>query len=351
MCGAGCTRPTNARFKNEILETSVKKMMKKILKLSTAILMAALAFATVPANAESNVAPRLSLQLWSIKDDVHKDFEKTLTTVAAMGFQGVEFAGDFGPYANDPKGLKAFLQRVGLQASGAHVAAKLLNAENFAATVQFYQELGCTKLVVPNDARAIRADSVKDFAKELTTLSQQLKPYGMQIGFHNHSGEMAEFEGKTFWDVIAQNTPQEVILQQDAGWTSYAGKDPVYFVQRYPGRTVLTHFKSKLPARTLPVIDGKEFLPLIGQDSIDWAAIYQAAKKVGDTEWVVLEQEDYPYGLTPLQSVEKSLQGLKAIITSVNQGIASARNNSLNRSEQANGWKLLLLVAAGLPKS
>jgi hypothetical protein len=39
-----------------------------------------------------------------------------------------------------------------------------------------------------------------------------------------------DFEGtltnSTPWDVLATNTPKEVILQQDVGWTIFAGKDP-----------------------------------------------------------------------------------------------------------------------------
>ncbi|MDB5906884.1 MAG: sugar phosphate isomerase/epimerase [Massilia sp.] len=38
---------------------------------------------------------------------------------------------------------------------------------------------------------------------------------------------MANIDGSTPWDVLATNTPKEVILQQDVGWTTFAGKDPV----------------------------------------------------------------------------------------------------------------------------
>lgn len=71
--------------------------------------------------AEKITSPQLSVQLWSVKDDVTADFEGTLKKLKAMGFQGVEFAGNFGLYANDAKGLKKFLDENGLKASGAHV--------------------------------------------------------------------------------------------------------------------------------------------------------------------------------------------------------------------------------------
>ena len=85
--------------------------------------------------------PKLSVQLWSVKDVISEDFSGTLKKLAQMGFAGVEFANEFGPYANDPKGLKAFLDSLNLQASGAHVSFEQLNQENFQKTVAFYQEL------------------------------------------------------------------------------------------------------------------------------------------------------------------------------------------------------------------
>jgi hypothetical protein len=35
-------------------------------------------------------APRIGVQLWSVKDEVKQDFEGTLTQLARLGFQGVE---------------------------------------------------------------------------------------------------------------------------------------------------------------------------------------------------------------------------------------------------------------------
>lgn len=289
---------------------------------------------------KSTQLPQLSVQLWSVKEDVSKDFEGTLKKLAAMGFQGVEFAGDFGPYKNDALGLKRFLDKTGLQVSGAHVAIAQLKPDNFAKVVKFYQDIGCTKLIVPSDARAGDPVGVKLLAQDLSALSKQLKPFGMRIGFHNHSVEMNTFEGQTYWDAIAKNTPHEVILQQDVGWTSYAGKDPVLFVKRYPGRTLTTHYKSKLPVKSAQTDGGKFYTTIIGQDNIDWDALYQANVQVGGTEWIVVEQEEYPNGLSPMQSVEQSLRGLKAVIAARKAG-AARPHNALTPSEQANGWKLL----------
>lgn len=76
---------------------------------------------TALSGAASAAEPQLSVQLWSVKDDLTQDFKGTLESLADMGFDAVEFAGNFGPYADNPAGLKAYLADIGLEASGAHV--------------------------------------------------------------------------------------------------------------------------------------------------------------------------------------------------------------------------------------
>ncbi len=253
-------------------------------------------------------SPQLSVQLWSIKDDVVRDFEGTLKKLAAMGFQGVEFAGHFGPYEKDPEGLKAVLEKYGLQSSGAHVPFEKLSPTNFDATVAFYKAIDCTYLIVPIDVRAFTATGARDVAVELDALQKKLAPLGMHTGYHNHQPEMIGDPGNTPWDVIGSNTSHGVILQQDVGWTAAAGKNPVSFVNAYPGRTLTTHYKAAVPGGS------NQESAIIGRDSTDWKALLTANTTVGGTLWLVVEQEVYPQGMTPLQSVEASLRGLQAII-------------------------------------
>jgi len=253
--------------------------------------------------------PQLSVQLWSVKEDLKQDFKGTLKQLAAMGFEGVEFAGEFGPYNNDAKGLKILLDNLGLKVSGAHVSFSQLEDENFNNTVAFYQALQTSILIVGWDIRAWDATKVDEIVNELIAADKKLAPLGMQTGFHNHGKEFGQFKSTTFWDHIATSTPNSVILQMDVGWVTFAGKDPIEYVKRYPGRTLTTHYKAKIPAG----IQGKA--PLIGQDVTNWHALIQTNMKIGGTLWLVVEQEEYPNGLTPLQAVKISKLGLDNIIT------------------------------------
>lgn len=42
----------------------------------------------------AHAAPRIGVQLWSVKDEIKKDFEGTLVKIAELGIEGVEFAGE-----------------------------------------------------------------------------------------------------------------------------------------------------------------------------------------------------------------------------------------------------------------
>ena len=288
------------------------------MKLSTYLKVLAMAVITSSSAASfaadvAPTSPQLSVQLWSIKDDVAKDFEGTLKKLADMGFQGVEFAGNFGPYAEDPKGLKKFLNKLGLKASGAHVGFDKFSDENFDKTVAFYKAIDCHYLIIPMDHRAFTQEGAKEVAADLEQVQAKLKPHGMHTGYHNHKGEMLGKEGKTPWDVIGTGTSSEVILQQDVGWTEVAGKDPIDFIKAYPGRTITTHYKAAAPE------EGNKENPIIGKDTTDWEALIVANRTVGGTLWLVVEQEVYPEGMTPMQSVEASLKGLQKVIAGMDK--------------------------------
>lgn len=251
--------------------------------------------------------PKISVQLWSVKNEVKNDIDGTLQQLADLGFDGVEFANEFGRYSGDAAALRRKMDALGLKGSGAHVSFEQLNDENLMDTVALYKELGVSTLIVPYDVRAWSPaqDGIHFVVSELNALSKKLAPHGMQVGFHNHDQEFNDYQGTTYWDYMAKNTAPEVVMQQDVGWTTYAGRDPVDYVKRYPGRTLTTHYKVKLPK------GAEDKLPIIGQDTIDWKSLLKANMTVGGTEWIVVEQEEYPNGMTPLEAVAASMSGLK----------------------------------------
>jgi sugar phosphate isomerase/epimerase len=265
----------------------------------------------VPAAFAAPKKPRkipIALQLYSIREECKKDLHGTLAKVKEMGFEGVEFAG-YHQYEGDAAGLKKRLAELKLGIAGTHVKAANFEPDKLEQTIAFHKALGCKYLIVPGDGRFSDKEKSVEYARLLTATSKALKRHGLFCGHHNHTSEFEKAEGdKTYWDLFAERTPKEVILQQDIGWTTVAGLDPVALIKKHPGRTKLCHIKAKLPKGT----EGKK--PILGQDVADWRTIVAALSAFGGTEWLTVEQEDYPDGMSPLEASKASLDGLKKLL-------------------------------------
>lgn len=264
----------------------------------TLALAAGPAFAGVPSPTRIPIA----VQLYSVRDACGKDFDGTLKQIAEMGFEGVEFAGYY-QYGGNPQALRQKLDEFKLKVAGTHIGAGSLTSGSLRKTVEFHKTIGCKFLIVPGDGRFTHPEKSKEYAQLLTEAAAALKPEGMYCGHHNHTGEFKKAEGdKTYWDLFAERTSQEVVLQNDIGWTTAAGLDPVELIKRYPGRTKTTHLKAH---------GGK---PIIGQDKVNWKGVIPALYKFGGTEWFIIEQESYPDGKTSLECTRMSLEGLRKIL-------------------------------------
>lgn len=296
------------------------------MKLLNALLIAATLLASAACNSTgqgpAQIKPELhhhertvltSVQLWSVRKDLKKDFKGTLEKLAAMGFDGVEFAREFGPYKNDPQGLKDYLESIGLKASGAHLKFKPFR-EEFFKTVAFYKTLGAETIIVPKDKRSFNPGQFDEFTAELNELAKRLAKYGLKTGYHNHWQEFGVYKGATYWDHIGYDTSEDVVLQIDIGWVNYLEKGSVAFIERFPGRAFTTHLKPKFAKSYEGSAGARGHYAIIGRDNFDWETVIDAMLRSGGTKWFVIEQEEYPLGLTPLQAVEASKKGFDKIL-------------------------------------
>ncbi len=256
--------------------------------------------------AKGVASPRISVQLFSVRDDCAKDFDAALAQLAKIGFAGMEFAG-YHKYGGKPKELRKTLDDLNLVSAATHLGTGNLRGDELKRTIEFHQIIGCKYLIVPGDRDFTHPENSKALAETFNKTAEVLKPLGMYCGYHNHTGEFKKDGGKTYWQLFAERTSNDVVLQQDCGWSATAGYNPADLVKQFPGRTKTTHFK--------PVIlkDDKSKKPIIGEDSVDWKAVLAACRQFGGTEWVSVEQEAYLPGKSPMECTGMSLAGLKKI--------------------------------------
>lgn len=246
------------------------------------------------------MAFKTALQLYSLRDDCAVDLLGTIEKVAELGYEGVEFAGYFGHSA---AAIRATLDKTGLKAAGTHTGHAALQGDDFQATVDFHKEIGAEFAIIPWLPHELRETAAKtvETAKMLSEISAQVRAAGLYTGFHAHDADMHPLDnGQSAWDILAENTPNDFLLQYDTGNGREGGADPVQPLLDHPGRGRSVHLKAH------------PFGQIIGQDAIDWKAIL-AALPVAGAEWVVIEHETYE-GVTPLESVKQCLNGWNAVL-------------------------------------
>ena len=101
-------------------------------------------------------------------------------------------------------------------------------------------------------------------------------------------------------DIFFGNTKPEVIMQLDTCNCRQGGADPVEILKKYPGRARSIHIK---PFSTNPEA-------VIGEDTINWPAVFEFCETKGHTEWYIVEHETSSHPLETIQKTYGVLQRL-----------------------------------------
>lgn len=243
----------------------------------------------------------IALQLYSVRDDAAKDLLGVIDAVGKMGYDGVEFAGYHGHSA---EAVKAALDAAGLKVAGTHLNLSFFTDEKFDETIAFHTTIGCKNLVIPwipKEKRDTDATTTAT-AAELTILAGRLRELGFRTGFHVHGDDMLPLDsGKTAWQILGENTPDDFIMQYDTANGMSAGADPIEPILAFPGRGITEHLKEW---------SGEHGAAVIGEGNVPWTRVFEACETVAGTEWYIVEHESYE-GMTPMESVQRCLENLR----------------------------------------
>ena len=243
----------------------------------------------------------IALQLYSVRKDAAQDLMDVLEKVAAMGYDGVEFAGY---YDHTPEAIRAKLDAVGLRAEGTHTPWDALGPGRFDETVAIHKTLGCEYVIVPWIPKEKRnsPEACAATAREWTETTAKLADVGLRFGFHAHADDMTPLEGgKSAYYLLAEGTPEAFIMQYDTANGMSGGADPVQPILDFPGRNVSLHLKGYSKTTGHGAI--------IGEDDIPWARVFEAAENGGGTVWYVIEHEDET--IAPMEAVERCLVNVR----------------------------------------
>ena len=213
------------------------------------------------ATLKKGVGP-VGLQLYTVRDDMKKDFAGTLARVAKTGYKEVEFAGYFD---HSPQEISSLLKADGLTAPSAHVGFPVIG-EAWDKIIADAQVVGHHYLICPwIDEKYRTVDGYKEVAELFNKAGEKAKSAGMKFGFHNHNYEFPLFNGRVPYDLLITETdPKLVTMEMDVYWISKAGADPLAYFKRFPGRFELLHIKDMDAAKNM--VD-------VGKGVIDWKAV------------------------------------------------------------------------------
>ena len=227
----------------------------------------------------------IGLQLYTVRNEMEKDFEGSLAKVAQIGYKEVEFAGYFG---RTPQQVKEILKKNRLKTPSSHIGLNLFE-QDLPKTLETGKILGQEYLVCPSlpEPRRKTADDFKKLAELFNRLGAECKKAGMGFAYHNHNFEFQPIEGQMPYDLLLQNTdPKLVQMEMDLYWVVKAGQDPVQFFEKHPGRFALVHVKD------MDTTPQKGFAE-VGRGNMDFKRIFGASKKAGIKHYIV-EQDRTP---------------------------------------------------------
>lgn len=114
----------------------------------------------------------------------------------------------------------------------------------------------------------------------MNAVGEQCKAAGLQFAYHNLNVEFRECDGVVPYDWLLDHTDSQAVkLEIDCYWITRAGRDPVQYFRKYPGRTPLLHIKDRKPGYTPATTPDPGPGPFteVGYGSIDWKRIFAAA--------------------------------------------------------------------------
>jgi len=246
----------------------------------------------------------VGLELYSVRDELKQDLKGTVSAVAKMGYQGVEF---FSPYFEwtpaYAKEVRKLLDDLGIRCFSTHNDSRSFAPESIGHAIELNRIIGSRFIVLASAGKVEGLDGWKAVAESLNRGAEKMKPAGLRAGYHNHQLEFTPVEGRRPIEVLAADTTKDVMLQLDVGTCIEAGSDPVAWIDKNPGRIRSMHCKDWSPAKGYKV--------LLGEGVAPWKKLFDVAEKTGGIEYYLVEQEgsDYP----PMETAERCLASFRKL--------------------------------------
>jgi sugar phosphate isomerase/epimerase len=247
--------------------------------------------------ASSKPSGKTGLALYTIRDAMDKDPAASLGEAASAGYNWVEAAahseGKF--YRMAPREFGKLVKRSGLEPLSSHSG---LNPGNYEKLIDEAAEAGMKYIILPSLPGEWNGtiDGFQRAADFFNKAGERCRKAGLTFGFHNHQVEFMEINGRVPYDILLERSdPRLVIFELDLAWITAAGKDPVAYFRKYPGRFEVWHLKDLTPEKQDATL---------GEGIIDFKPILAEAGTAGMKYWFI--EQDNCRTHSPMESIRIS---------------------------------------------
>ena len=232
----------------------------------------------------------VGLQLYSVREQMPKDFDGTLHQLSAIGIKEVEAAGYFKKTSAE---FRHSLDQAGLRCVSTHHALLELKPKldewiDYGHTIGL-EYIICSWAGVHRDSARKGEMTLDDWryaAEEFNKIGEKTKAAGITFGYHNHWVEFGTEGGVVFYDELLKRTdPKLVFFEMDCGWVVAGGHNPVDYLSKTPERFPMLHVKDLVKQD-----NGKYKNVVMGKGTIDYKPIMAAASGL---KHYFIEQEEY----------------------------------------------------------
>jgi sugar phosphate isomerase/epimerase len=249
----------------------------------------------------------IGLQLYSVRNQLPKDFAGTLAQVRSAGYTVVEAAGYFDRPAAD---FRHAIDAAGLRCVSTHHPLNVLETQ-LDQWLDYGHTIGLEYMVCSSSGGMHRDPAAKGpptlddwrwIAGEFNRIGEKIKSAGIIFGVHNHVPEFAVIDGVLVYDELLRLTdPKFVVFEMDCGWVYASGHNPVDFLSKTPERFPLMHVKDMIPGA-----NGQMHSTELGRGQIDYAPIMRAATGL---KQYFIEQEEFD--IDPIQALRIDAEYLR----------------------------------------
>jgi sugar phosphate isomerase/epimerase len=242
----------------------------------------------------------IAAQLYTLREMLKTPAEiaATLKKVKKIGYDAVQVSG-MGKI--EPHELAAILNGEGLTCCATHIALDWMK-HNPKQVIEQHQLWGCKYTAIGSHKAASKAEWLQ-FTADYSAIAAQYDKSGLHIGYHNHSHELAHYDGTTALQLLIDNLGKNVWIELDTYWIVHGGGDPIQWIGKVAKRIPCVHLKDMAVTA-----EREQLMAEVGEGNLNWPGILKACRKAG-VKWYIVEQDTCQRD--PLESLAISLRNIK----------------------------------------